>query len=237
MSGHFTTRTAIIFLVMVMSVIGGCLSTSWMLYESCNIGPPYSVFIHQISYLGDPEMNPCGAFLFTVALWTLAIAAIPLVLFYRRALAALKAKVAGVFAFFFGLSIPAMFAVGIVPSSLDPYVHLVTAAVAFGGAGLAYLLSGIGLITNKIHDHNEKIPIALVIPFLAYIIFITFGIAVQIYAYVEGLFYSSGETLLSFTLWEWLLFIAILGICVATTFPLIQSRGSQASPNSTKRSV
>jgi hypothetical protein len=233
-----TWQAAIIFLVVVMGLICLFLCMSWQLYERCGTGQPYSFFHHEISFLGDPATNPCGAKLLTAALWTLGIAAIPLLLFYRRTLAALKARVAGVFAFFFGLSIPFIFIVGVVPSSLDPEVHLFSAIGAFGGAGLAYLLTGIGIIIAKIRnlcDHKGKIPVALVIPFLVYVPFIIFGIAVQVNTYLEeGHIIYSGETWRAFTLWEWVLFFAVLSICVSTTLPLVRARGPQVTPASTR---
>ncbi|MBN2150623.1 MAG: hypothetical protein JW839_04155, partial [Candidatus Lokiarchaeota archaeon] len=178
--------------------------------------------------LGDPASNPCGYPLFTVSIWTLGFAAVPLLPFYRRALAALEARVAGAFTFFFALGIPGMFIVGVVPWSLDPDVHIISAGIAFGGAGLAYLLAGIGIIIAKIRDRAGKIPAAIVVPFLVYVPFIVFGIWVQVDNYLEyGRVYNVGESWRSFLLWEWLLFFSVLSMCVSTTLALVRARGSQ----------
>jgi hypothetical protein len=230
---HYTILAAIVFLVVVMCIIYVCLGISWQRYETCSGGGEFNLFFYQISFLGDPVTNPCGYIYFIVALWTLGYASILLLYFLTRALRALKARVAGVFAFFFGLSIPGMFVVGVVPWSLDGDLHLISAAVAFGGSGLAYLLTGIGIIIARIRDRTGKIPAALVIPFLVYVPFIIFGISLQVSGYIEGTFEIVGESWRSFTLWEWLLFFSLLSICITTTFPLVRVRGSQATPAST----
>nr|MDO8087052.1 hypothetical protein [Candidatus Sigynarchaeum springense] len=230
---HFTIKTAIAFLAAVMGTIATCLVVSWQRYETCSGGGDFNLIDYQISFLGDPLTNPCGYPLFIVALWTLGFAAIPLLLFYRRTLAALEARVAGVFTFFFALGIPGMFVVGVIPWSLDPDVHIISAGVAFGGAGFAYLLAGIGIIVAKLRDRAGKIPAALVIPFLVYVPFVIFGIWVQVDNYLEyGRVYNVGESWRSFLLWEWLLFFAMLSMCVFTTLALVRAERSPAPPAS-----
>ncbi len=233
LSKRFTTIAAIIFLAAVMGTIGVCLGMAWQRYDACSGGGEFNFFSYQISFLGDPVTNPCGYPYFIVALWTLGYSSIVLLYFYTRALGALEARVAGVFAFFFALGIPCQFVVGIVPWSLEGDVHIISAAIAFGGPGLAFLLTGIGIIIAKIRDlceRKSKIPAALVVPFLVYVPFIILGVAVQVGGYVDGDLVLTGESWRSFTLWEWLLFFSLLSICIATVFPLVRARGSQAIP-------
>lgn len=229
MGMRFTMKAAIIFLAVVMGTIGLSLVIAWQLYETCSGGGGFNFFDYQISFLGDPLTNPCGHPLFMITLWTLGFAAIPLLLFYRRTLAALEARVAGIFTFFFALGIPGMFIVGIIPWSLNPDVHVISAAIAFGGIGLAYFIAGIGIIIAWIRDGIRKIPLSIVVPFLAYIPFIIFGIAVQIGNYLEyGRVYNVGESWRSFLLWEWLLFFAVLSMCVATTLALARTDAKES---------
>ncbi|MEX2682967.1 MAG: hypothetical protein Q6373_015360 [Candidatus Sigynarchaeota archaeon] len=229
--GHFTVKAAIAFIVAVMGIIATCLVISWQLYETCSGGGEFNLVDYQISFLGDPLTNPCGHHLFTATLWTLGCAAVPLLSFYRRALAALEARVAGVFTFFFALGIPAMFVVGIVPWSLDPDVHIISAGIAFGGAGVAYLLAGIGIIIARVRDRAGKIPASLVMPFLVYVPFVILGIWVQVGNYLEyGRVYNVGESWRSFLLWEWLLFFAVLSMCASTTIALARPARSRAKP-------
>jgi hypothetical protein len=218
--GDFTPATLRTFLLAVLTAIAMLLVTAWALYDACTPGKPYDILTNQVSHLGNPEQNPCGFYFFSLALWTLSFAAVPLLQFYRRTLPLLQAKVTGVFTFFFALGIPGTVLVGFFPSSLDPTVHVVAAGLALGGIGLAFFLSGLGIITNKVRDHNYNISLALAIPFLAFIAFIVVGFAVVGYTAAAGIFDDVEGTWLSFSLWEWLLLGAICAMCAATSLPL-----------------
>ncbi|MEX2682286.1 MAG: DUF998 domain-containing protein [Candidatus Sigynarchaeota archaeon] len=218
--GKFTERTLRTFLAIILAAIAVLLGISWALHELSNPGKPYNILADQISTLGNPKQNPNGYYLFSVALWVLSFAAVPLLRFYRRALPPLQARVTGVFVVFFAIGIPGTALVGFFPSSLDSTVHLVVAALAFGGIGLAFFLSGFGIITSKIRHRNDSIPIALVVPFVVFNCFVMFGIAVVGYTAAAGIFNDVEGTWLSFSLWEWLLLVAICAMCVATGLPL-----------------
>nr|MDO8086492.1 hypothetical protein [Candidatus Sigynarchaeum springense] len=218
--GEFTWRTLRAFLAVVLAAIAVLLGIAWALYEASNPGKPYNILADQISTLGNTKQNPRGFYLFSAALWVLSFAAVPLLRFYRRALPPLQARVTGVFVFFFAIGIPGTALVGFFPSSFDSTVHLVVAALALGGIGLAFFLSGFGIITSKIRDRNEKIPIALAIPFAVFICFVIFGATVVGYTAAAGIFNDVDGTWLSFSLWEWLLLGAILAMCAVTGLQL-----------------
>ncbi len=217
--GEFTPGTLRAFLAIVLAAIVVLLGAAWAIDEISNPGRSYNILVNQISDLGNPNHNP-GFYLFSLALWTLSFAAVPLLQFYRRTLAPLKAKVTGVFTFFFALCIPGTVLVGFCPSSLNQTVHLVAAAFAFGGIGLAFFLSGFGIIMSKIREHNDKISLALAISFAVFIGFVIVGFSVVGYTAALGIFNDVGGTWLSFSLWEWLLLGAILAMCAVTGLPL-----------------
>jgi hypothetical protein len=217
--GEFTPGTLRTFLAIVLTAIVLFLGAAWAIDDLYNPGRSYNILVNQISDLGNPNHNP-GFYLFSLALWMLSFAAIPLLQFFRRTLALLQAKVAGVFTFFFALCIPGTVLVGFCPSSLNQTVHLIAAAFAFGGIGLAFFLSGFGIIKSKVRDHNDKISLALAIPFVPFIGFVIVGFAVVGYTAALGIFNDVGGKWLSFSLWEWLLLGAILAMCAATSLPL-----------------
>ncbi|MBN2150366.1 MAG: DUF998 domain-containing protein [Candidatus Lokiarchaeota archaeon] len=232
--GDFTERTLRAFLAAVLVAIAALLTISWMLYEAHNPGDPYNILAHQISHLGNPKRNPHGFILFSAALWVLAIAAVPLLRFYRRALPLLRARVTGVFTAFFALGIPGTALVGFLPSSLDSKAHLVAAALAFGGIGLAFFLSGFGILTSKLRNRNGAISPALAIPFAAFIGFVAFGFAVVGYTAAAGIFDDVEGTWLSFSLWEWLLLGAVCAMCAATGLPLVRVAAAAPGQSSGK---
>ncbi len=219
--GEFTPGTLFAFLAIVVTTIVVLLGFAWATADAYNPSRPYNILVNQISDLGNPNHNPCF-YLFSMALWTLSFAAVPLLQFYRRALAPLKAKVTGVFTFFFALCIPGAVTVGFCPSSLNQTVHLIAAAFAFGGIGLAFFLSGFGIITSKVRDHNDNISLALVNSFVIFIGFIVVGFLVVGYTAALGIFNDVGGTWLSFSLWEWLLLGGVLAMCAATSLSLIK---------------
>ncbi len=240
---HYAILIAIIFLAVIMITIGVNLGLAWESFNIYRVGEDFNIFNDPISFLGDPNLNPNGYIYFIIALWTLGYASIVLLYFFTLSLRALKARVAGVFAFFFGLSIPGTFVVGVVPWGVIPLtvdldLHIISAGIAFGGSAVAFLLTGIGIIIAKIRDlceHKSKIPVALVIPFLVYVPFLIFGIWGQVSTYIEkGALAMGGETWNSFILWEWLLFFSLLSICIATAFPLARVNGSKAAPTGTR---
>ena len=141
----------------------------------------------------------------------------------------LQAKVTGVFVVFFALGVPGTVLVGFFPSSLNQVVHVVGAGLAFGGIGLAFFLSSFGIISSKLHDHNDRIPPALAIASIAFIVFVFVGFAVVGYTFAAGIFNDVEGTWLSFSLWEWLLLASICVMCAATSLPLAARLGKTAN--------
>ncbi|NMC05993.1 MAG: hypothetical protein GYA24_12325 [Candidatus Lokiarchaeota archaeon] len=222
LAGDFSRASLLAFLFIVLGTITVLLVVAWILYDQHDPGEPYDILVNQISHLGDPGHNPVGCYFFSIALWTFSFAAVPLLRFYRHVLPPLQAKVTGVFTVFFALGIPGTALVGFFPSALSKVVHVIAAGFAFGGIGLAYFFAGIGFITSKLRGHDPRIPPALVIASAAFIAFVIAGFAVVGYTAAAGIFDDVEGTWLSFSLWEWLLLIAICAMTAAISIPLVK---------------
>lgn len=126
--GEFPPRVLRIHLLLAAAVFGG------LVYAAFAAFPGYSMTVHTISALGNPEANPAGWWLFSLAVWAQAAVNLPFFMFARRVIAPRAPRAATLVAATTLVISAGLVVLGFFPEN-PPNVpgHIVGASLAFGG--------------------------------------------------------------------------------------------------------
>ncbi|MHA1791743.1 MAG: hypothetical protein ACTSVI_03800 [Promethearchaeota archaeon] len=191
------------------SIIGAFLFTSVILL---NIHSGFSFLNNDMSSAGLQGVNPKGWIFFSLTMWYGAIVMFPLNFFFHSSIRYLGTKHAWCISFFFFTGSIGMFMVGLFPSSVSHLIHVVSAALAFGGYGFGILLYFFVALKRKM--------MAFLAPCIIFIAVVTGLIITQGHVIINGDadFDAFRGTFYSISLWEWIYFFCLVFVIISFTF-------------------
>lgn len=195
--------------------LGTCIGASMALLAiACGllaVDDGFSILTTQISHSGSPRSNPRGWPFFVASLCFAGVAVVPVNLYFRRGLARLGSRVTGFATALVFVGSAGIFLVGLFPASVSYVMHVTAAAMALGGYGFSFVLQGPVLLKN-----HPGLVRSYGILYGWFVTLVVVGFSVVIYTFAAGIFDAAVGTWMSFSLWEWLLYFALMVMLLAT---------------------
>ncbi|MHA1371046.1 MAG: DUF998 domain-containing protein [Promethearchaeota archaeon] len=180
----------------------------------------FSFLVNDISHTGSSGRNPRGWYFFSIFMVCSGITSIPNVMYIYNGLKRNRFTCSKTILIFYLVALIGTTLVGLFPSDLNHLMHVLSAALAFGGFTLALLTFFLNALAKKLYR------ISMLSILLISVIALTIITQGRTVLYYDSDFDRFRGTIYSFSLWEWLLFFTIVVSFLFNIFILPKIRKS-----------
>lgn len=201
LKGDFNRKSLLLYLVCnySLALLFLALATITLAMEK-----GFSFLVNDISNTGSPGRNPRGWFFFSIFLVYGGVLMIPVDRFFFKRMKSLDMNAAMIITVFYLTGSIGTALVGVFPSEVSYFMHVLSAGLAFGGYGFGFLIFLGVVIRQKRWQFTWTYIILL--PVIAGLM-ITQG---YIIFTANADFDAFRGTIMSVSLWEWLLFFSVI---------------------------
>ncbi|MHA1681354.1 MAG: hypothetical protein ACTSUE_10115 [Promethearchaeota archaeon] len=211
LKGGFTSRSLKFYILVNYSI---AIVFLFLATLTLHLESGFSFMDDDISATGSPDENPTGWFFFSIFLIYGGLFMVPICIFYNKAMKRRGYNARLAVSTFYAIGCIGTALVGIFPSSVNRVCHLTSAVLAFGGYGMGFVVYFVINVYRR--RWKTLLPYLVFFPIIGGLV-VTQGIVIFT---ADADFDAFRGTILSISLWEWLMFFSIVFMFVVKAYML-----------------